>query len=247
MIYILLPAYNEAKNIEAVVSGISGVLLDKEYCIVIVNDGSTDNTQDVISGLCRGVPELKSINFPENRGVGEVFKQGIKYVSELALKNQDILISLDCDRSHPANAINGVIEALEAGNDIVVASRYHPQSKTQGLPFVRELMSNTINFWLKVFFPLKGVKDYTTFFRGYRVGLLLKAQEHYRESFIAEKGFSCMAEILIKLRRFRPKATEVPLVLRFDLRTGRSKMKVLETIAGYLRLILDYFLFSRKR
>ena len=47
-----------------------------------------------------------------------------------------------------------------------------------------------------------------------------------------------MSEILIKLRRFNPRVKEVPLELRFDLRTGKSKMKVFNTIFGYLKLII---------
>jgi dolichol-phosphate mannosyltransferase len=67
--------------------------------------------------------------------------------------------------------------------------------------------------------------------------LLAKAFSYYDDQFITETGFTCMAEILVKLRPFIKTASEVPLVLRYDLKQGKSKMKVLHTIIGYLFLI----------
>ncbi|MFH2138118.1 MAG: glycosyltransferase family 2 protein [Candidatus Omnitrophota bacterium] len=238
MIYVLLPAYNEAKNIKALVSKIKEVLTKEreKFCIVIVNDGSTDNTQEILRETALNMPELKVINFAQNKGVGAVFREGIDHICSLA-KDIDVIISLDCDLSHSPDAFPGVIKAIKAGNDIVVASRYHRMSSTVDLPFKREFLSNSINLLLKVIFPIPGVKDYTTFFRAYRVRILKKAKEFYQDRFIRQKGFPAMAEILIKLRRFKPKADEVAMSLRFDLRTGESKMNKLETVIDYLKLI----------
>ncbi|MDD5746506.1 MAG: glycosyltransferase family 2 protein [Candidatus Omnitrophica bacterium] len=241
MIFIVLPAYNEALNIAAVVGEIRDVLTRRGelFRVVVVNDGSTDATREVAGELEKNLP-LHGINFEKNRGVDAVFRAGIDWVCAQAAE-EDILISLDCDRTHPASAMPLMLEALRQGNDIAIASRYHPESITTQLPWKREVLSNVINAMLKCLFPLDNARDYTTFYRAYRVGILKKALDLFRADFIQSKGFPCVAEILIKLRYFRPRVAEVPLNLRFDRRTGKSKMKILNTVFSYAELIMREF------
>ena len=59
----------------------------------------------------------------------------------------------------------------------------------------------------------------------------------YKEKFISEKGFSCMVDILLKLRRLDPICAEVPMILRYDLKKGKSKMDIGKTIVETLKLI----------
>ncbi len=237
MIFVILPVFNEEKNIESVLKEIREVFTQerRDFRVIVVNDGSSDGTLAVIERCSKELP-LELISFEENKGIGCVFREGFKKVRTCG-KDNDILISLDCDRTHPPKTFILLIKALEDGADIAIASRYHPQSKTNGLPVIRVVLSDTINFILRLFYPVGGAKDYTTFFRAYRVGLLKKAIEKYGDDFIQQQGFPAMAEILIKLRVFVNYAAEVPLTLRFDLRTGKSKMKVFKTISGYLSLI----------
>ncbi|MBU1045213.1 MAG: glycosyltransferase [Candidatus Omnitrophica bacterium] len=238
MVYILLPAFNEAKNLEQMFTNISLVLKQakQQFCIFVVNDGSTDNTAKIVLEKNAEFP-LELISFAQNQGVGQVFRQGIKTICAKA-QAADILISMDCDQTHPANVLPLMIENISSGYELVIASRYHKQSTTVNLPWIRLIMSDAINGFLKACFGIKGARDYSTFFRAYKIGLLQKAEKFYQTDFIEQKGFACMAEILIKLRRFNPQIKEVPLNLRFDLRTGKSKMKVFNTILGYLKLIV---------
>ncbi len=238
MIFILLPAYNEALNIAAVTQDISAVLSKsgEKFRIVVINDGSTDTTRSVVEDLEKKLP-LQCLHFENNRGVDAVFREGIAFVCGQAA-DTDSLISLDCDRTHPAGAMPLLMEALRQGNDIAIASRYHPDSTTTQLPWKRELLSNVINSALKFLFPLDNARDYTTFYRAYRVGVLKKARNLLNNDFISSKGFPCVAEILIKLRYLSPRVAEVPLHLRFDQRTGKSKMKIFRTIYSYAGLII---------
>lgn len=238
MIYILLPALNEAKNIEQILISISAVLTaaKKPFTIVIVNDGSTDNTAEILNNNLANFP-LELISFAQNQGVGQVFRQGIKTICAKASAN-DILISMDCDQTHSPSVFPQLIQAIDSGIDIAIASRYHPQSVTVKLPFIRAIMSDSINLFLRICFPVPGAHDYSTFFRAYKIGILQKALNLYKDKFIEQTSFACMAEILIKLQKFNPQIREVPLTLRFDLRTGKSKMKVFSTIWGYLKLIV---------
>jgi dolichol-phosphate mannosyltransferase len=243
MKYLLLPAYNEAANIIGVIEEARAVFTERKenFMVVAVDDGSTDSTFDLLKEYAKNIP-LKIIHFEKNQGVDAVFRAGIEWACAQA-HEEDILISMDCDRTHPAETFHRLIDAVREGNDIVIASRYHPESSTVRLPLKRLLLSNGINMLLQVFFPLPGAKDYTTFFRAYRLKTLKKGLAIFGDTFIESRGFPCMAEILIKLRAVSPRVVEVPLALRFDRRTGKSKMKVWNTVLGYLKLL---FLFRKK-
>ena len=87
-------------------------------------------------------------------------------------------------------------------------------------------------------FPIEGVRDYTCGYRAYRASALRIALDHYQEQLITEEGFSCMAEVLLNLRRCRMRMGEVPLELRYDRRGDASKMNVASTVGQTLSLIL---------
>ncbi len=237
MIFVLLPAYNEEKNVKAILDEIRQVLDSRKvlYRVLVVNDGSIDNTLKVLESV-RDLFPLQILSFDENRGVDAVFRQGIEWICRHS-ENDDIMISMDCDQTHKAQTFNLLIDALDEGNDVAIASRYHKNSKCVNLPFMRAFLSDGINAMLRLIFPIKGARDYTTFFRAYKIFVLKRALDFYKDRFLMQKGFSCMAEILIKLKPLGIKLEEVPIDLRFDLRTGKSKMNIKETIQGYLQLI----------
>jgi dolichol-phosphate mannosyltransferase len=68
--------------------------------------------------------------------------------------------------------------------------------------------------------------------------LLQRAFDDYGERFVDQQGFQCMADILLKLRRYKPRIGELPFVLRYDLKAGASKMKLARTTLATLRLML---------
>ena len=75
--------------------------------------------------------------------------------------------------------------------------------------------------------------------RAYRAGVVRQAFDTYGGEFVAESGFSCMVDILLKLRRIDAIMGEVPLVLRYDMKYGVSKMMVLRTIIDSLQLLVS--------
>jgi len=92
---------------------------------------------------------------------------------------------------------------------------------------------------MRAVFPIQGVRDYTCGFRAYRASILQAAFARYSEQLISQKGFSCMVDILLKLRTLEPDPImgEVPLVLRYDLKHGMSKMRAARTIVDTLVLM----------
>jgi len=236
-IWFVLPAYNEAKNLEPLIASIHNAMVTNNftYRIIIVDDGSIDNTFDIAKALSVSLP-IDIIIHPQNMNLGRTIKDGLAYVNN-CYKHDDIIITMDADNSHPPDIAIGMISKIAGGADLVVASRYEKGGAEIGLIFYRSIFSRTINKILQIIFPLHNIKDYTCGYRAYSGQLLAKAFGYYHDQFITEKGFTCMAEILVKLRPFIGKASEVPLVLRYDLKQGKSKMKVIRTILGYLFLI----------
>ena len=116
---IIIPAYNEAENIERVVRN----LIDDypQYDYVVVNDGSKDDTGEI----CRKCG-FNVLNLPVNLGLSGAVQTGMKYAYE---NGYDAAIQYDGDGQHDAAYIGMMLEALAEGNDIVIGSRFVTQKK----------------------------------------------------------------------------------------------------------------------
>jgi dolichol-phosphate mannosyltransferase len=126
---------------------------------------------------------------------------------------------------------------VRAGNDVVIASRFQPGARVHGVPQSRALYSLAARWMFQLLFPIRGVRDYTCGYRAYRAGALQQAVDVYGERLIRETGFSCMAEVLLRLRKLPVRMAEVPLELHYDRRGNDSKMRVLRTIRQTLLLM----------
>ena len=127
--------------------------------------------------------------------------------------------------------------------DVVIASRYQKNSKIEGLNLMRIFLSFGAALLYKIFFPIKNVTDYTSGFRAFKVGPIKKAWKQNKK-FFSEKGFSASADILLKLYKYKLRFFELPINLRYDLKKGESKMKVINTIYLNIALIIKRRLFS---
>jgi dolichol-phosphate mannosyltransferase len=203
--------------------------------IIIVDDGSVDDTLDIAKELSTSLP-IDIVIHEQNMNLGRTIRDGLTHVNNYT-RPGDIIITMDADNSHPPELSLEMISKINGGADLVVASRYEKGGAEIGLALYRSIFSRTINKILQIIFPLRNIKDYTCGYRAYSGLLLAKAFSYYNDHFVMERGFTCMAEILVKLRPFIKTAAEVPLVLRYDLKQGKSKMKVINTIIGYLFLI----------
>lgn len=237
MIKIVLPAYNEEETILPLIMDIKRILGERfsAFEVIVVNDGSTDNTAKIVSELNLHI--LKLVEHNRNKGLSESIKTGLLY----ALKNfdeNDIIVTMDADNTHSPGLIHRMSTFIEEGNDVVIASRYRPGARVIGLTLARKTISFGGNMLLRLLFPTRGVKDYTSGYRAYRAGVLSKAFDLWENSFINEPGFSCQVDILLKLRKMRVIMNEVPLILRYDQKESASKMNVTSTIIDTLKLVV---------
>ncbi len=238
MIYVLLPAYNEEHALEPLCQKIAAAMAEMRmpYQIVVVNDGSKDATENILKDLAARYP-LHAITHKYNRGLGETARDGFEYVAETA-NPEDIVIRMDCDDTHDPKYFPALVARIREGYEVVTTSRYFPGGGQIGVDWYRRTISRIANIILKICFPIPGFKEYTCGYRAYRVAVLRRAYERWGADFIGDSGFSCMVEILLRLRQLGVTATEVPLILRYDLKPGPSKMRVVRTILRTARLLL---------
>jgi len=244
MVYVILPAFNEENSIERLITSFyEDVVLESNINLrlIVVNDGSTDRTEKIITKIQKRFFdkfEIILLNHSRNKGLAEALKTGFTYsIDHLEEESsRDIIIAMDADNTHPPAIVLRMVSLIRKGADVVIGSRYRSGSRVIGLSPFRRLMSGCANWFFRILFATKGVKDFTCGCRAYRMDVIQKAIERYGEEFISEQGFACTVDILLKLRAMNFVFVEAPLILRYDRKEDASKMKVGQTIFDTLNL-----------
>jgi dolichol-phosphate mannosyltransferase len=242
MIYLLLPAYNEEQALTPLLEKIDRVMREMGawYRVVVVDDGSTDNTAEIARTLSERYP-LHIITHKYNRGLGETIRDGMEYIAEIA-QPEDVVIRMDCDDTHEPKYIPAMLAKLSEGYEVVTTSRYAPGGGQIGLDWYRRSISRAANLLFKTAFPVPGLWEYTCGYRAYRAGLVQDALRIFGNKFIDLKGlgFTGTLEKLIKFRMMGARIGEIPFVLRYDQKLSSSKVITSITTLGCLILILKH-------
>ncbi len=156
-VLVIIPAYNEEKNIVKTVEQIKNTKL-RGYTLdyVVINDGSRDNTKKVL--------EENNINFidlPFNLGIGGAVQTGYKYAY---YNNYDVAIQFDGDGQHNASYIKDLITEIKKGNNIVIGSRFVKELSKFKSTRIRRVGINFLS-WLINIVTNKKIYDPTSGFR----------------------------------------------------------------------------------
>ena len=128
-VLIIIPAYNEAQNIEKTIKDVKE---NSEYDYIIINDCSKDNTKEICEKN-----NFNVISLPINYGLTSGIQLGMKY----ALKyDYDVAIQFDGDGQHQARYLKDLVKEIENGNDIVIGSRFVEKKK----PFTMRMLGSRI-------------------------------------------------------------------------------------------------------
>lgn len=242
MIVVLLPAFNEERSLPTLMPKLMAALsnIEEEHRVVVCNDGSSDKTRQVLEDFAKTMP-IEIIEHKMNRGLGETSRDLFERAGELTKKG-DVIVRLDCDDTHEAEYIATIIAKIRSGFDVVIASRFEKGGGQLGVSGYRAFISRAANVFMKIFFPISGLKEYSCGFRGYRAEKIHEVISVYGNNFIQLKGlgFTCTLEKLVKLKLIGAKFGEVPFVLRYDQKVGESKMVGSITTLGYLVMTLLY-------
>lgn len=234
VITVILPAYNEEQDLPALLVRLEACLsAEQHYRVLVVDDGSSDNTAAVVRTASARIP-IDMIRHSVNLGLGAAIRTGLLHAATFG----GVIVTMDSDNSHDPELIRTMVARISEGFDVIIASRYQVGSKQLGVPVLRRFLSATCSIGLRALVPYRGVRDYTSGYRAYRAEVIRSSLKTYGEqSFIKERGFACMLELLLKLRVARASVAEVPLILRYDLKRGKSKMRILRTIRRYAAVV----------
>lgn len=242
MIWVVFPAWNEEKVIRPTLLALGQAYRGRgaEYTAVLVDDGSTDRTVEEARAAVAesgGEMKLEVLSHEVNRGLGAGLRTGIYWVLDRAAED-DVLVTLDADNTHPPALIPELVRRVREGADLSIASRYRAGAEVHGVPNHRRALSDVASVLFQTLYPIPGVRDYTCCFRAYRVPLLRRARAVYGEALCTARGFEAVMDLLLRLGPLGMKVDEMGFVLDYGGRVGQSKMKVLRTIRSTLALLV---------
>lgn len=201
-ISVIIPTYNEAKNIAVLVHKINRE--SKKIKIAIVDDNSTDQTQTIVKKLQKKSSNLFLIKRKKKGGRGSAVLAGFAYACQKL--NTDFYIEMDADLSHPAEQIKLLLKKA-AKNRVVIASRYCKGGKIINVPLHRKILSFLANQYINFALNTK-LADSTNGFRCYsKSAIKIMLKHHYQSS-----GYIVLSETIILLKKHGFKFVEVPTI-----------------------------------
>jgi dolichol-phosphate mannosyltransferase len=243
MLWVIIPAYNEERDLPPLLPKINQVLLSKDIAhrIVIVDDGSIDNTPSILEQF-KSTLGVDVVRHPINRGLGETERDGFEFVAMHA-NPEDLIVRVEADNTHEPDYIVDLIAKLEEGYDVVNTSRFQPGGGQLGVDGYRAAISRAANLFMQLIFRIPGIRDYSCGYRAYRVQVLQDAIRVFGNNFIQLRGlgFTSTLETIVKLHLLGCRFAEVPFVLRYDQKGGSSKMVSSITTVGYFIMALLYY------
>ena len=167
MLYILLPAYNEEQALAALLPRIRQVMQQHRLTarVIIVDDGSADRTAEVARSC--GADEV--LTHPKNMGLAAGLRTGLSHIVSVA-QPDDIIVAMDADNTHNPGLVPRMVQRIDEGFDVVIASRYQPGARVVGVPATRRFLSDLGGWVYRALTPIPGVRDYTCGYRAYRAG-----------------------------------------------------------------------------
>lgn len=217
-----LPVFNEVNHVGDVIAEV------RKYSpnVLVVNDGSTDGTSDVLAGI----DGIQRVDHPTNMGYGAALRTAFEYTAE---HDYQILVTIDCDGQHEPRRIPRFVAAC-AGWDIVSGSRYLKQYAGDSAPpperrHINELLTAEINERLGL-----NLTDAFCGFKAYRVAALKKLH-------ISETGYAMPLEVWVQASRagLRIRELPVPLIYLDEKRSFGGSLDNAEIRLRHYREVLD--------
>jgi glycosyltransferase involved in cell wall biosynthesis len=215
-ISIIMPAFNEVDTIESVLNELESYMKnytgETDWEIIVVNDGSSDNTMDILNNLKKSREWLKVVDLVFNCGRGKALRAG------LAEAAGDTIVSLDADLSYAPYHIERLVDKMEKENaDIVLASAYGKGGTVRNVPANRLLISRLGNKVLSYMFG-GNISVLTCLARAYKREFMQRLDLHSEDKDVH-------LEILYKARMLGGKIIEVPA----DLYWREDKLSKIES------------------
>jgi len=214
---IIVPAYNEAERIGASLEHMLDYIAQSRWSaeIIVVSDGSSDNTPAVVQDYARRTPMVRMLENPGNRGKGYSVRNGMMNASG------QVLLFTDADLSSPIEEAEKLFSLIESGDaDVAIGSRYlRSELQTRKQPIHRRVMGRAFNLALKTILGLSYV-DTQCGFKAFNRKAAIMIFPNMK---IERWGFD--PEILFLAKRYRLRVAEVPVSWAHDHRSKINPLR----------------------
>lgn len=238
---IVIPTYNEAENVDAVLRRVRAVV--PEANILVVDDNSPDKTAELAEKLGKDLGRIDVLRREGKAGLGAAYRAGFAWGLD---HDFSTMVEMDADLSHNPDDLPRLLDTLEKDEaDLVIGSRYVPGGAIPGWPLHRMLLSRMGNIYVRIMLNIP-VSDATAGFRAYRSSVLRRLQLDA----IRADGYGFQIEMAYRVAQLGGTIREVPVVF-VDRVAGDSKMSsriIFEALALVTRWgIMDRLKTLRQR
>jgi dolichol-phosphate mannosyltransferase len=228
LLSIIIPCCNEGEAVPGLADALDAAItplrdvFDVE--VVLVDDGSTDDTWDQLLTLQNRPTNWTTVlvQHDHNRGLGAALRSGF------ARATGDVIVTIDADGTYPFSIIESLVGAVDSGADVATASPYHQQGHVEDVSGLRLFFSRGASLCYRVVVD-RHIATYTAMVRAYRRPILAKTMSQ-------DDGFLNVAMTLVEARRRGAVVSEVPATLK-RRQVGRSKARLLQITRAHARYL----------
>lgn len=227
---LCIPMYNESKILPTTLRKVSEYMAKtfEDYEVIFSNDGSTDNSADLVKNF--GDPKIKLAGYEKNRGKGCAVRTGI------LASDGDIVVFTDCDLAYELDVVKRIADIFESNPDadIVLGSRAVAKDGYEGYSFIRKLASKT---YVKVLTIIGGLKysDSQTGCKGFRRETADKIFSNCEID-----GFAFDLEVILLAQKIKSKVIEMPVKI---INQDESKVNV---VKDAIKMIKDMSVIKKR-
>jgi dolichol-phosphate mannosyltransferase len=234
-VLVVIPTYQESANIERVLWRVRSALPDA--MVLVVDDGSPDGTADLADLAAAELGSIAVLRRPAKAGLGGAYRAGFAWGLDQGF---DVLVQMDADLSHDPGSLPALLDAVSAGADVSIGSRYVTGGTIPRWSRRRRMLSRWGNRYAATMLGL-GVRDVTAGFRAYRAEVLREIDL----TTVRADGYGFQIEMAYRAARAGGRIVEVPISFA-DREAGESKMSG-RIVAEALALVTGWAVRDRLR
>src|SRR4051794_8354271 len=216
--WLILPTFNEAENIEAIVRAADAVVAGaapEGHHILVVDDGSPDGTGQIADRLAAELDSVEVLHRTQRQGLGPAYLAGF---AQALASGASHVMEMDSDFSHDPADLARLLAATREGADLTLGSRYVDGGGVSDWGLLRQFVSRGGSWYARVVLGL-GVRDLTGGFKCFRRDVL----EAIDLPTVRSQGYAFQVELTYRAVLAGFRVVEVPIVFR-DRQLGDSKM-----------------------
>jgi dolichol-phosphate mannosyltransferase len=216
--WLILPTYNEAENVEAILRASGEVLsaaAPEGFRVLVVDDGSPDGTGALADAMAERHDWVRVLHRTEKGGIGPAYLAGFAHALQ---QGAGYVMEMDSDFSHDPADLARLLDAVRHDADLALGSRYVPGGEVRDWGLLRKVISEGGSTYARIVLGLR-VRDLTGGFKCFRREVL----EAIRFEEVRSRGYAFQVELTYRAVQAGFRVTEVPIVFR-DREEGQSKM-----------------------